>query len=172
MAKQDFIFFWNGIFSQWHPSSFTIDGVGYNCCEQYMMAKKALVFKDMEAYEAIMASKSPKEQKEIGRRVKNFNADVWAVFSRDIVYQANYAKFTQNPAMRDELMATGNLEIVEASPYDKIWGIGLHETDERAWDKSTWLGTNWLGIEIMKVRETLKKEAWEKYTDMKKAKAI
>lgn len=158
MVKGNFLFFWNGIYSQWHPSKFTIDGREYNCCEQYMMAKKALTFKDMEAYEEIMASSSPKEQKAIGRRVKNFNAEVWSVISREVVYQANYAKFTQNPQMKEELMATGDLEIVEASPKDKIWGIGLHETDPRAWDKSQWQGTNWLGIEIMRVRQTLREQ--------------
>jgi ribA/ribD-fused uncharacterized protein len=158
MVKGNFLFFWDGPFSQWYPSKFTIDGREYNCCEQYMMAKKALTFKDMEAYEEIMASSSPKEQKAIGRRVKNFNTEVWSVISREVVYQANYAKFTQNPQMKEELMSTGDLEIVEASPQDKIWGIGLHETDPRALDKTQWQGTNWLGIEIMRVREELKEE--------------
>jgi ribA/ribD-fused uncharacterized protein len=158
MVKGNFLFFWDGPFSQWYPSKFTIDGREYNCCEQYMMAKKALTFKDMEAYEEIMASSSPKEQKAIGRRVKNFNTEVWSVISREVVYQANYAKFTQNPQMKEELMSTGDLEIVEASPQDKIWGISLHETDPRALDKTQWQGTNWLGIEIMRVREELKEE--------------
>jgi ribA/ribD-fused uncharacterized protein len=158
MAKEDFVLFWNGIYSQWHPSNFTIDGIEYNCCEQYMMAKKALTFNDQESYKMIMYSDNPRDQKAFGRRVKNFNAEVWSVISREVVYQANYAKFTQNPELRKQLMATGDLEIVEASPEDKIWGIGLHETDPRAWDKSTWQGTNWLGEAIMRVRETLKNE--------------
>jgi ribA/ribD-fused uncharacterized protein len=167
MAKEDFVLFWGGTYSQWCPSPFTIDGIEYNCCEQYMMAKKALVFNDLEAYEEIMASNSPRDQKAIGRRVSNFSAAVWSPVSREVVYQANYAKFTQNPEMRKELMATGDLEIVEASPFDKIWGIGLSEDDPRAWDKSTWQGTNWLGIEIMRVRETIKNEQMNtiKYVD-------
>lgn len=158
MAKEDFVLFWGGTYSQWCPSPFKIDGIEYNCCEQYMMAKKALVFNDHEAYEQIMSTKSPRDQKAIGRRVKNFDASVWSPISREVVYQANYAKFTQNPKMREELMATGEMEIVEASPEDKIWGIGLHETDPRAWDKSTWQGTNWLGEAIMQVRKKLKEE--------------
>jgi len=158
MAKEDFVLFWNGIYSQWHPSNFTIDGIEYNCCEQYMMAKKALTFNDQESYKMIMYSDNPRDQKAFGRRVKNFNAEVWSVISREVVYQANYAKFTQNPELRKQLMATGDLEIVEASPYDKIWGIGLGEEDPRAWDKSQWEGTNWLGEAIMRVRETLKNE--------------
>lgn len=158
MAKEDFVFFWNGTYSQWEPSKFTIDGIEYNCCEQYMMAKKALVFKDQESYNMIMYADNPRDQKAFGRRVKNFDADVWSVISREVVYQGNYAKFTQNPKMREELMATGVLEIVEASPEDKIWGIGLRESDPKAWDKSTWQGTNWLGEAIMRVRQKLREE--------------
>lgn len=158
MTTDKYIFFWGGTYSQWCPSPFTIDGVKYNCCEQYMMAKKALTFNDQEAYEQIMATDSPREQKAIGRRVKNFDAQVWSDISREVVYEANMAKFTQNPDMYDELMDTGELEIVEASPEDKIWGIGLHESDPRCLDKAQWQGTNWLGETIMRVRETLKKD--------------
>jgi ribA/ribD-fused uncharacterized protein len=74
MAKEDFVFFWNGTYSQWEPSKFTIDGIEYNCCEQYMMAKKALVFKDQESYNMIMHADNPRDQKAFGRRVKNFDA--------------------------------------------------------------------------------------------------
>lgn len=158
MAKENFVLFWNGIYSQWHPSKFTIDGIEYNCCEQYMMAKKALTFNDQESYKMIMYADNPRDQKAFGRRVKNFNADVWAVISREVVYQGNYAKFTQNPELKKQLMETGDREIVEASPYDKIWGIGLGEEDPRALDKSQWQGTNWLGEAIMRVRETLRNE--------------
>jgi ribA/ribD-fused uncharacterized protein len=158
MTTDKYIFFWGGTYSQWCPSPFTIDGVNYNCCEQYMMSKKALTFNDILAHEEIMATDSPREQKAIGRRVKNFDPQVWSEVSREVVYEANMAKFTQNPDMYDELMATGELEIVEASPEDKIWGIGLHESDPRCLDKSQWQGTNWLGEAIMRVRETLRKD--------------
>jgi len=158
MAKEDFHYFWGSVFSQWAPSEFEIDGVIYSHAEQYMMAKKALLFKDFNAHRAIMNTKDPKEQKLIGRTVSNFNPDVWNQHCRKFVYEANYAKFTQNPKMFDELMGTGTKEIVEASPEDKIWGIGLHSTNPLAWDKATWQGTNWLGQAIMQVRERLKKE--------------
>ena len=156
--KNDFVFFWGGTFSQWCPSKFTINNIEYNCAEQYMMAKKALLFRDKEAHNKIMNSKDPSYQKQIGRKVKNFDVDKWNSKCRDYVYEANYAKFTQNTKMLEELLSTGNKEIVEASPEDKIWGIGLHQHDQRAWDKETWLGTNWLGEAIMKVREDIKKE--------------
>lgn len=156
MVTDKYVFFWNGVFSQWYPSKFVIEGVEYNCCEQYMMAQKALLFNDMENHKMIMHSKSPNEQKGFGRRVKGFDKDKWEAVCREIVFDANMAKFTQNPKMLEELMDTEDLEIVEASPYDKIWGIGLHETDPKALDKSQWQGTNWLGEAIMSVREKLR----------------
>ena len=73
--------------------------------------------------------------------------------------EANYAKFTQNPTLMEELNTYGDREIVEASPEDKIWGIGLHETDERVHDKSQWQGLNWLGECIMRVRDQLVTES-------------
>jgi ribA/ribD-fused uncharacterized protein len=158
MKTDKYIFFWGGTFSQWCPSKFVIDGVEYNCCEQYMMAKKALLFNDVESYNKIMETKGPKEQKALGRKVKNFDKDKWEAVCRDIVYDANYAKFTQNSVMKSELQRTGDREIVEASPEDKIWGIGMHESHPDILDKSKWQGTNWLGEAIMRVRETLDKE--------------
>ncbi len=155
MKKEDFVFFWGGTFSQWCPSNFTIDGVTYNCCEQYMMAKKALMFNDFDAYREIMLEESPALQKAIGRTVRGFNVPKWEMYCRDIVFDANLAKFTQNPKMLEELFATGELEIVEASPEDKIWGIGLKETNPLAWNKETWQGTNWLGEAIMEVRQAI-----------------
>lgn len=158
LTTENFVFFWNGIFSQWYASRFTIAGITYNCCEQYMMAQKALFFKDMEAYEAIMSTKSPREQKALGRKVKNFNTDKWNEVCREFVYQGNLAKFTQNPLLRQALMATEDKEIVEASPYDTIWGIGMGVEHPDIEDKSKWQGTNWLGEAIMRVRKTLKEE--------------
>lgn len=158
MAKEDFIFFWGGVYSQWCPSKFKIDGVDYNCAEQYMMAKKALLFDDKEMHDEIMSLANPAWQKDCGKRVKNFDKEIWEKHCRKYVYDGNYAKFTQNPRMLRELLATGDKEIVEASPQDTIWGIGLHETNPLAWNKATWQGTNWLGEAIMQVRTTLLSE--------------
>jgi ribA/ribD-fused uncharacterized protein len=123
-----------------------------------MMAKKALLFNDVETYNKIMAADDPKIQKSLGRIVNGFVKEEWEAVCRDIVYEGNYAKFTQNAVMKSELLRTGDRELVEASPYDTIWGIGMHETDPNILDKSKWKGTNWLGEAIMKVRETIKKE--------------
>ena len=159
MITDKYVFFWGGVFSQWAPSKFSLNGVEYNCAEQYLMAAKAILFNDTNAHKQIMGTTSPAYQKSIGRKVKGFIVSVWEKRCRDIVYEANYAKFTQNPHMLVELIQTGDREIVEASPEDKIWGIGLHESDPRCLDKEQWNGKNWLGIIIMKVRETITNES-------------
>lgn len=155
-TEKEFAFFWGGTFSQWARSTFVIDGVTFNTCEQYMMYKKALMFGDYEIAEKIMEADHPRDQKALGRKVKGFDKDHWERYCKDIVYDGNVAKFTQNEDMLDELMFTGNMTIVEASPKDKIWGIGLAADDPRAKDKSKWLGTNWLGEAIQRVREDIR----------------
>ncbi len=154
-----YTFFWGGIFSQWEQTPFLVDGVEYNCCEQYMMAHKALLFGDESTYDLIMLEKNPKIQKAHGRNVKGFDKDRWEAICKTIVYRANFAKFTQHEEFYRYLMSTVGTEIVEASPDDKIWGIGLHESDPRVHDKSQWQGTNWLGEVLMMVREDLIDEA-------------
>lgn len=155
--KEEFAFFWGGTMSQWARSKFVIDGVEFNTCEQYMMYKKALMFHDYDIAKQIMESEHPREQKALGRKVDNFNKEHWEKYCRDIVYDGNMAKFSQNPDMLDELMFTVGKTIVEASPKDAIWGIGLAADDPLAQGRETWKGTNWLGEAIERVREELKK---------------
>lgn len=155
MTTDKYIFFWGGTFSQWAWSPFEIDGVEYNCGEQYMMAKKALLFGDYDALREIMLEDEPSTQKAIGKTVKGFDKTKWEKHCRKIVYDGNYAKFTQNPKMEKELMASGQLEIVEASPTDAIWGIGMGVNHPNILDRTKWKGTNWLGIAIMEVRNAL-----------------
>lgn len=150
-----YTFFLNGPFSQWYYSPFTIDDVTYTSAEKYMMAKKALVFKDIETYLKIMATDNPKEQKQYGREVKNFNPEIWNSVCKKHVYDANYAKFTQNKKLYTELMATSGTILVEASPTDKIWGCGLVESDPNINDEKNWTGTNWLGEILTNLREDL-----------------
>lgn len=149
-----FTLFYGGHFSQWYRSRFTVDGIEYTHAEQYMMAEKARLFGDKDAEKRIMAASHPKEQKAIGREVKNFNAGKWNKAARDIVYRGNYAKFMQNDNCKKALLAsTGTL--VEASPSDRVWGIGRGADDPLAQDESTWRGTNWLGEVLTKVREDI-----------------
>lgn len=154
--NNNFEFFWGGPFSQWYKISFTVDGVTFNCAEQYMMAMKALLFEDREILASIMRSSDPKEQKAFGRQVKNFNSDRWNTVAKDFVFNANFAKFS-DPALKRVLLDTGDKEIVEASPYDTIWGIGLSTSNPDRFDKSKWQGTNWLGEVLMQVRTELRK---------------
>jgi len=155
VKKEEFAFFWGGVMSQWARSKFVIDGVEFNTCEQYMMYKKALMFHDYEIASDIMKADRPREQKALGRKVSNFNKEFWEKYCREIVYDANMAKFTQNPDMLDELMFTVGKTLVEASPKDAIWGIGLTAEDPLAQDRKTWKGTNWLGEAIERVRDEL-----------------
>jgi ribA/ribD-fused uncharacterized protein len=150
--------FYGGPFSQWYPSVFVIDGISYNCAEQYMMAMKARKFKDKWSLVKIMTTKRPDIQKMIGRNVYGFDAEIWNSVCRDIVLKGTLAKFEQNEDLLEYLLETGDDEIVEASPTDRIWGIGLAEDDPRALDRRQWRGTNWLGEAIMEARRILRKK--------------
>lgn len=152
---EKFTFFWGGEFSQWYPSRFMKNGVIYNCAEQYMMAKKADLFGDIQTWEKIMVSNSPKEQKMLGRLIKDFDKDKWEAVCKQYVYDANVAKFTQNDNLKQVLLATTGTTLVEASPEDQIWGIGLTSRDSRALDRATWQGTNWLGEILTQVRDEI-----------------
>ena len=151
-----YYFFYGGFLSQWWRSDFEVDGVTYNTAEQYMMAGKARLFEDEEVLGRILESKNPSEQKAFGRVVRNFVKSEWDAVSRDIVYEGNYAKFTQNEDLKEKLLSTDPLILVEASPYDIIWGIGLSATDAQRLDPKNWQGMNWLGEVCTKVREDIK----------------
>jgi hypothetical protein len=132
-----------------------IDGLWYNCAEKYMMAEKARLFKDDETLSKIMAAIDPSDQKRYGREVQGFDKDKWDAVARDVVYKGSMAKYTQNPNLKRYLLATVGTTLVEASPKDNIWGIGLAKDDPRAQDRSTWRGKNWLGETLTKVRDNI-----------------
>lgn len=154
---ESFHFFWSGPFSQWHPSPFTIDGVAYNCAEQYMMAEKARMFGDEVRESLIMANGSPDVQKRLGREVIGFDDARWKKDARAIVKRGNIAKFSQNPDLLAALFATGNKTLVEASPHDYLKGIGYFINKGRAQRRSTWRGKNWLGQVLTEVRDELQR---------------
>lgn len=151
-----FVFFWNGIYSQWYRAPFSINGVKFNTCEQYMMYKKALVFGDEAIANRILETEQPDEQKALGKLVKGFDRAIWDQHCFSIVYEGNLAKFTQNPELKEELLATGDRILVEASPYDFIWGIKMGEDNEDIEAPSQWRGLNLLGFAIMTVRNQIK----------------
>jgi ribA/ribD-fused uncharacterized protein len=158
VTQERFTFFWSGPFSQWHPSTFTIDGTLYVTAEQYMMAEKARLFRDEEIRQRILATTNPRDQKALGRKVRFFDADRWNESARDIVYRGNRAKFTTHRDLLAVLFDTEGTTIVEASPLDTIWGIGLAADSPDAHDRTRWRGTNWLGEVLTQLRDTLLEE--------------
>lgn len=160
-TSEQFTFFWraDSPFSQWHRSMFTIDGQEFCTAEQYMMYAKAALFDDREIAEQILATTSPREQKSLGRKVRGFDDAIWKREREPIVFRANQAKFSQNRGLLKKLMATGDTHLVEASPVDYIWGVGLAADDPRILDRATWRGLNLLGEILMRVREHLRQEA-------------
>jgi len=157
----EYIYFYGSFFSQWASYTMIIDEIEYNCCEQYMMAEKARLFKDDYALKQIMKTNDPAVQKKWGKKVKNFDREEWEKIAKEVVFKANYAKFTQHKGLKEKLLSTGDKVIVEASPWDCIWGVGLRAYDRRILDPENWRGTNWLGEVIMKVREKLLDEQKE-----------
>lgn len=142
-----YFLFWNGPFSNWYPSKFTMDNMTFNCGEQFMMYMKAMTFKDLSSADEIMKTQSPKEQKAIGRKVKNYDNEKWAEVRYDIVKEGLREKFRQNTDLRQFLCSKSDCIIVEASPYDRIWGIGYDE-DNAMEHMDNW-GENILGKIMM-----------------------
>ncbi len=157
MSPEQFTKFFesNSPFSNWYIASFTIDDITFNCTEQHMMYGKAMLFGDKETAADILKEKVPREQKKLGRLVKNFNKKIWEENCKQIVYEGNKGKFTQNPKLLKRLMDTSGTTLVEASPFDNIWGIKLSADDPRSNHRSTWQGTNWLGEVLTKLRDDL-----------------
>ncbi|MDH6138799.1 ribA/ribD-fused uncharacterized protein [Kitasatospora sp. GP30] len=165
-VRPKYLFFWGhrpqrdgsigaGSLSQWWPSAFEIDGVRYATAEHWMMASKARLFGDEEAVPRILAARSPAEAKKLGQMVRGFREERWAEARFGLVTAGNVAKFEQDPALREYLLGTGNRVLVEASPLDRVWGIGLAADDERAADPARWRGLNLLGFALMAAREQL-----------------
>lgn len=154
---QKFTFFWesDSPFSNWYPQTFTHEDKEYNCSEKYMMYKKAMLFKDYEVAEMIMQQNDPRKQKFLGRQVRGFDQTAWESVCQDIMVPALVSKFTQDTYSLNCILDTGTSTIVEASPYDKVWGIGMTKDDPRATDPSQWQGKNLLGIVLMKAREII-----------------
>jgi len=161
-----YLFFWghrprkdgqvsSSCFSQWFDAPFVLDGQRYPTAEHYMMAEKARLFRDDAALAQVLSAANPGAAKSAGRKVKGFDEALWLEHRFDIVVRANRAKFEQNKAMAKFLLQTGDQVLVEASPVDAIWGIGMAASDERAGDPTEWQGLNLLGFALMRVRADL-----------------
>lgn len=165
-TTQQYVSFWKenkiyGEFSQWYPSKFTdAEGITYDNCEQYLMYQKAMLFGDTNTAKKIMLASKPAEIKNLGRQVTGFDEKVWVDRREDIAYDGNYLKFTQNPKLKASMLSKVGMKFVEASPYDRIWGIGYTTNDAPA-NYHSW-GLNLLGKTLDKVQETIVAEEAQK----------
>ena len=165
-GKVSYLLFWghtkgNGdlgksCLSQWYPAEFIVEGTKYRTAEHYMMAAKARLFGDAAAEEQILAAPTPGEAKKLGRLIARFVESTWVEHRFRLVVEGNLARFAQNPDLKSYLLATRDSVIVEASPLDRIWGIGLAADDPRAQDPTRWRGENLLGFALMEVRAQLR----------------
>lgn len=153
------LFFWDTIYSQWfgfeNKYMFVDNGKHFFTAEHYMMYHKAGVFGDEETQKQILNVNCPRTVKALGRSIKNFSDEVWDKHKFDIVVRGNYLKFSQNEDLLEIMNNHKHLILVEASPVDKIWGIGLHYSDKKCLDESQWCGQNLLGKAIMEARNML-----------------
>lgn len=158
VLKEEFELFYEtkNCFSQWYNCEFEFNGITFSSAEQFMMHEKAILFNDNDSAKRILSTKNPREQKAIGRIVKNFDESIWAKESIEIVYEGNKAKFTQNQNLLNELMKTKGKTLVEASPTDIIWGVGMAKNNEQIQDRNKWVGNNLLGVVLTELREELR----------------
>lgn len=162
----DYVFFWQpdprqdpvGVegLSQWYPSPFVAGDAFYRTAEHWMMAEKARVFGDEARRQAILACRTPKEAKAHGRAVQGFDQTIWFRERLRIVREGSLHKFRADPALRELLVGTDDAVLVEASPLDRIWGIGLAADHPKAVEPASWPGENLLGFVLMEVREALR----------------
>jgi ribA/ribD-fused uncharacterized protein len=136
---------------QWHI---------FDCNEQYMMYAKAALFSDHAIAEQVLGTKdNPRKCKGLGRKASNFDADLWDQHREHVVEEGNWWKFTNGAGkdgkrVRTLLLETGERELVEASPFDRIWGIGFRAKDAGR-NKNRW-GLNLLGKAIASVRARIR----------------
>ena len=152
------IFFWrisgpHGFLSNWYSGKFVLDGFTYQHVEQHTMAEKAKLFNDTKMYEKILRTEEPKTCKALGKKVTPFVPEEWNKVKYEIVKTANRAKFDQDPELKEKLLATGDAILAEASPRDRIWGIGMGAAKASELDPSEWNGQNLLGKILMELRE-------------------
>jgi ribA/ribD-fused uncharacterized protein len=144
-----------GCLSQWWPATFEVDGAIFGSAEHYMMWRKATLFGDEATAARIASVAHPSEAKALGRQVKGFDEATWVANRFGIVVAGSRAKFEQNLPLLGFLMGTAGRVLVEASPQDRVWGIGLSATDPRTADPARWPGINLLGFALMQARTDL-----------------
>ena len=165
-ARVTYLFFWGhtpkdpavvdaACLSQWFPRAFFVEGVRYATAEHYMMAEKARLFGDAAALALVLESSTPAAAKGAGRAVQGYDDAAWGAARADAVVRGNVAKFSQHADLHAFLAGTGDHVLVEASPRDRIWGIGMGRSNPDAGDPARWRGRNLLGFALMEARERL-----------------
>ena len=148
----------DGYLSNWYISPFTLDGIIFNCMEQFIMYRKCMVFGDTEAAEKVLATDDPKEQKHIARGAKGYDDRVWGGLRQVIAMRGLIEKFRQNPELKEKLLSTGDAYLVESTYRDKTWACGRNLSGKGKNDISEWTGQNILGFALMQAREFLRSD--------------
>lgn len=165
-----FLFFWGhqaykdgsvgaSCFSQWYVAPFDVNGERYRTAEHFMMAEKARLFGDDAIRQRVLLARTAAEAKKLGREVARFDEEIWRHERFEVVVQANVEKFRQNAALGEFLARTGGRVLVEASPVDRVWGIGLAARHEDAARPALWPGLNLLGFALMEARARLRADS-------------
>lgn len=148
----------NGYLSNWNLDGFTIDGIAFNCVEQYIMYRKCMLFGDTVSAANILRTADPAAHKALGRGCSDYNEHIWAGIRQPILLRALLAKFRAHPDLLRNLLATGDAYLVECARTDTVWAIGRPLADPRRKDIAQWNGTNILGYALMEARAILRTE--------------
>jgi ribA/ribD-fused uncharacterized protein len=156
-VKEEFIFYFGqeSVFSHWFKCSFSINSQDFCCAEQYIMYRKAVLFNDVEIAKKILNSSNPARHRYLGKQVGGFDKRLWQQHCKQFAFDGNLSKFAQSSVLTNILLQTTGKSFAEASPYDRIWGIGLSMKNPKIYDRSQWRGRNWAGEVLQSVRAKL-----------------
>lgn len=158
-VTDNYVFFFGSEFSNFYtPCLIELDGQTFTSSEQAFMYYKAKHFGDEESAKKILLTNIPAKAKKLGRVVKNFDSEEWMKVCKDVMKKVCKAKFEQNIGLKNKMLEYENQKFVEASPYDKIWGVGISEDDDMILDEKNWKGTNFLGEVLTEIRDELIKQ--------------
>jgi ribA/ribD-fused uncharacterized protein len=156
------------VFSNWYHSPFTFTAEQFKTTlgittpprkfenvEQGMMYGKAVLFGDVIVANKILKTDKPKIMRELGRQVKNYVEETWSALRYDYTKELIVEKFRQNDDLLQILKSTKDFILVEGASYDKVWGVGLKDTDPKIQDQTLWKGQNLLGKALMETRKKL-----------------
>lgn len=150
-----YVAFWGSVFSNFFPCHFTLNRKEWTSSEKYFMYMKAVTFGDEKVAKEIYKLDDPRQIKEFGRKVKNYDDNVWDEVREQIMYNAVKAKFEQDGLCNYCILEYPHETFIEGNPYDKIWGVGIKFNDNRIFDKTNWNGKNLLGKILTKVRDEI-----------------